>query len=742
MGNLSFRQKLTVFKDRLTNSSAIFAKIIAQLWKAKVWLNENKPFHKVRFSAYKCFSRVNDESSKRPLKALGSYLSTLDGLAISGDIALASMLIQINPELKESIIYWIAQENEIHDLGSEVLGIPTVSINSIPSEVKHVFLSCLNSVDLHNTKCKLPENIHAIEPSKITQLDWKAVPAHAWIFEKPSVYPTRLPEVRLREGIDLLLLDCPAKNLGLMPNGLAYVHNALKKEGINFQTFDIDVVMYHTFHMHRILDGAHEIRTPSGKLLPTDPWGMDMTLTWQNEDSFEYFKPQIDALVQEIILVKPKILALSIHDSNVLSSRYVVEQVRKDLPDIIVLVGGYSCLDPNIGLRAFPLADYMTIAEADLTVGPLVREILSGSVPKDMPGVLSQHDSPQRQFSPGPLPHNLDELDFPNYEWFDLQLYRGHMGNHTAPIVGSRGCRWSRCRFCTERFFWRTRTPENFIQELLWLYERGYKKFSFNDSDFNCDHDFVKSVCLKIIELNLNVTFYGQLRVHPKNTLEFFHLLRRAGFRSLHFGADAWSTHTLKIASKGYTTSLIEKNLRDCAQAGLVSEVNLIVGYPGETESDIQETIDNIVKLKDYISIFSVLNPLMMKVGSVFWEEGAKYKISYRQDKNKLFEKFPFGIPANMWYSDDPYIDHKVRAERVYRISKTLDENGITLGHVARQRLREMQQKRDVLRAGEITIDQSSDEGEISDVTQVTPRLVVPFGMSFYATAVSRKPGR
>ena len=48
-------------------------------------------------------------------------------------------------------------------------------------------------------------------------------------------------KIEFRKNLDMLLLDCPARNLSMMPNGLGYVHNALKKTNINYQTFDLDM---------------------------------------------------------------------------------------------------------------------------------------------------------------------------------------------------------------------------------------------------------------------------------------------------------------------------------------------------------------------------------------------------------------------------------------------------------------------------------------------------------------------
>ena len=76
------------------------------------------------------------------------------------------------------------------------------------------------------------------------------------------------------------------------------------------------------------------------------------------------------------------------------------------------------------------------------------------------------------------MPHNLDSIEFPKYEWFDnLDLYTNYNGYQLTPIIASRGCRWSRCTFCAERFYWRIRSPENFVDEL--------KSFSIHGIDIN-----------------------------------------------------------------------------------------------------------------------------------------------------------------------------------------------------------------------------------------------------------------
>ena len=51
-----------------------------------------------------------------------------------------------------------------------------------------------------------------------------------------------------------MLIDSPSRNLSLMPNGLGYVYNALKKEKLKFDILDLDIITYHRFHSKRIYD--------------------------------------------------------------------------------------------------------------------------------------------------------------------------------------------------------------------------------------------------------------------------------------------------------------------------------------------------------------------------------------------------------------------------------------------------------------------------------------------------------
>lgn len=215
--------------------------------------------------------------------------------------------------------------------------------------------------------------------------------------------------------------------------------------------------------------------------------------------------------------------------------------------------------------------------------------------------------------------------------------------------------------------------------------ERGSHDFHFNESDMNSDPDTLLAICDEIIRRKLNVSLCGQLRVDKRGTREFFVRLRAAGCTSLRFGVDGWSDHTLRLQRKGYNMRLVEENLRHCHDAGIRVAVNLVLGVPGETEDDIQEAIANFLKNKSHIDLVESVNTLILAAGSEYYRDPDRHQIRFRGDKADLYQKHPHAIPPELWYSEDPYIDHEVRAQRLKAVYTGLTEGGIAVGGFARK---------------------------------------------------------
>jgi radical SAM superfamily enzyme YgiQ (UPF0313 family) len=655
---------------------------------------------RIRFSAHQCFARDGGADDRRCLRLLADHLKTCVSLAVYvRDGEFFGYLLKHCPDLRGDIRCIVRTGGQTS--AADFDGIPVVRPEALPAEIRTVFLGETLTHPRMQMRKDLPQRVRVLEPDVLQEIGLRHLPARAWTpWARDIIYPIDVPEIEFEPGLDMLLIDCPARNLGLMPNGVGYVHNALKQVNIKHEARDLDIILYHRFHIRRLFDEGGTIRLPSGRTLPADPWQAEHYDLWSDPEILDYWEPEIQEIVAKIAAARPKVLGLSIHACNEHFSRTVVERVKAALPEVVILVGGFSCYSPDIGLRGFPLADYMCVGEADLTVGPLVARLAAGERPANTPGVLSRYDAPGAPFLPAPMPHDLDLIEHPRYEWYDLSVYRNYNGYQLTPVIASRGCRWSRCTFCAERFYWRIRSPKAFVDELEWLVGEGCRLFMFNESDLNGKPEIVLEICDEIIRRKLNVRLTGQLRIHKKSDRAFYQKLRQAGFVALRFGVDAFSENTLRLQKKGYTTATICQNLKDCWEAGIYTEVNWVIGVPGETDEDIEEGIELILRNKPYIGRLANLNPLILVTGGVYWLEPEKHSIHFRGDKEELYRAYPRAIPANLWYSNDPYIDENVRKRRFERIVLALHEGKFDVGAWAARVIEDVQKNRDVARTG------------------------------------------
>ena len=471
---------------------------------------------RVAFSVHRCFSQF-DGDSRELLRRLAEHLSDKQGLVL-WDGPLLAPLMEMAPGLRGCVRAIITTEPRPAADGR----IPECRAEHLPDGTRTVFLCQTRAVERMDARNALPDSVDVVDAGMLTQMCRDAIPPRAWTAIGKHIYPIRLPGISFSPGLELILIDCPARNLALMPNGLAYVHNALKKTGIAFETFDLDIVTYHRYHVSRLFDEGGTVALPSGREMPADPWQAEHYDLWGDPEIVAYFSPIIEEAAAAIVTAAPKMLGLSVQQCSEAFSRQLVQRVKAALPDIVILVGGFSCYNADIGLKAFPDADYMCIGEADLTVGPLVKRISAGERPKDLPGVVSRFDTEGRMFVPAPMPHNLDQIEFPRYEWADLSIYRNFNGYQLVPIIASRGCRWSRCTFCAERFYWRIRSAENFVDELEWLVDRGCTLFMFNESDLNGMPEKLLEICDEIIRRDIKVRLTGQLRINKSSDRAFY----------------------------------------------------------------------------------------------------------------------------------------------------------------------------------------------------------------------------
>jgi hypothetical protein len=644
----------------------------------------------LRFSAARCFPMTGEEKELAALRRLVAHLQRAGGqLAAFRQGPFLDFLLDHAPEAAAAIQVIVDPASQ----AGEHRGIPVVSsLSALPIEVSTIFIAHTLAEPTFRVRSQIPRWLKVFAPDIIAD-ELPGDEPYGMIRSEASIYPMVLPELEVRPGLDLLLLDLPARAGQQISVGFSYVHSALKRSSLNFQSMDLDPIWYHRFQMSRLLDLGCEPVMANGVKVSAEAWGYNERI-WVDPRQWPFivahFEEQIEELIAAIVGARPKIVAMSVHARNEWITRHLARRLKVILPETVILVGGHSCYSEPFGRGAFPEHDYMVIGEADSVVGPLAERLARGERPGNVPGVISVYDDPKRPFLPGPQPHNLDALGGVALDvWEDFnQIYQTYWGGRSTAIPLTRGCVWSRCSFCAERFAFRTRSPIQYVDEMEAIMATGRGgNFSASDSDFGGQPEVLHQLCEEIVRRNLKVTFGGQIRLNKNYDVDFFKLMKAAGMSYLNFGADAFTENTIRRQAKGYTIETLLKNHRDCAEAGIQPWINIVMGIPGETEQDVDDTIQLLSQNRDCFPLVNNINPCLLVQNSVYWFQPEKHNIHFYGDKEKLYKRYYFGIPSRLWYSTEPYIDRGVRVKRLSRMISGLTAAGIIVGSEAHTNL-------------------------------------------------------
>jgi anaerobic magnesium-protoporphyrin IX monomethyl ester cyclase len=85
--------------------------------------------------------------------------------------------------------------------------------------------------------------------------------------------------------------------------------------------------------------------------------------------------------------------------------------------------------------------------------------------------------------------------------------------------------------------------------------------------------------------------------------------LRNAGMSTIYYGVESGSQRVLDLMKKGITLKQAENAVRNAKNVGLEVLASFILGYPGETEEEMNKTIDFSIKLDPDYSQYSILTP-------------------------------------------------------------------------------------------------------------------------------------
>jgi len=311
----------------------------------------------------------------------------------------------------------------------------------------------------------------------------------------------------------------------------------------------------------------------------------------------------LDGQLLEIMGSAPDIVGLSVVFPEQLATALALarrlREGRGRGPEIII--GGAMATAVDVGslLEACPYVDAVAAGEGE----PVMAHLARGGALGSAPGVTLRG----RPWSPnrGAPPVDLERLPRPDFS--DLDLRRYAVERPVLPVLLSRGCRWSRCRFCAHNASYgryRRKRVDVFVEELSW-YRRELGVSHFYLADQYVGPADLGAVADRITAVGLDIRFSVMARPTAGFTAPLLSKLRAAGCVWVSWGVETGSQRLADLAGKGISIARARRVVELAHRAGISNLLMMLYGLPAGTDADLRETFDFIDAVAPSVDAFT-----------------------------------------------------------------------------------------------------------------------------------------
>ena len=314
----------------------------------------------------------------------------------------------------------------------------------------------------------------------------------------------------------------------------------------------------------------------------------------------EYFQDWLDKTSFKDI----NIVGISISFAKqVLPSLLLASFIKEKYPNIFILVGGSMMAHMNHS--AFPtmlsIFDAIVQREGEYPICRIIKCLEKGDKLSPQCGAFYL-DANGNLVEPTKMPRvSSVNSQCPIFDGIDFSRYI--IPSPVVPLQISRQCYWGKCTFCCLNTAYEYKdyrhTSEqvvNFMSEISSKY--GISTFEFIDDAIA--PSFANVLSDMIMQHKLNVSWFAYARLDSGFSKDLLGKMYKSGCVGLKFGLESASESVLKAMNKGIDLEIIPSIISNAQEVGMCCQVAFFVGFPTETESDRNQTIEfiknNVIK--------------------------------------------------------------------------------------------------------------------------------------------------
>ena len=363
-------------------------------------------------------------------------------------------------------------------------------------------------------------------------------------------------------------------------------------------------------------------------------------------------------IASQLLETEPDAIGFTALGCNFVAVAKIARHIKQRSPKTLILLGGphSTVLESQIMLK-FTDFDVLVRGEAEETIVPVLDALDSGRELSAIRGI-SYRDGSRVCRSPvdaGVM--DVDRLPMAAFHVYPIK----ELGIRSMRVEAGRGCPFH-CTFCSTATFFGRKYRVKAAQKLVG--ELKYINSTYNIADFSLQHDLFTVNRRKVLEFCEEVrpcsfSWTCSARIDCVDS-ELLREMARSGCRGIFFGVETGSSKLQELVKKRLDISLLAPTLTNAKELGINVTTSFITGFPEETLSDLQATLeclDGCNRISPTTTRLQ-LNLLTPEPGTALYEEN-KNQLSYDGHiSNFNFPTLDTDEPALLQGNPDIFMNH------------------------------------------------------------------------------------
>lgn len=245
-------------------------------------------------------------------------------------------------------------------------------------------------------------------------------------------------------------------------------------------------------------------------------------------------------------------------------------------------------------------ADVVVIGEGEQTMEELLRCMDDNGELEEVAGIAFLQDNQVIRTAERTLLRSIDDLPIPFREGIVLERYlevwKQYHGTSSVSISTMRGCPYT-CRWCSRAVYggtYRRRSPAAVADEMEHIRDRYHPDaLWFVDDVFTINHRWLEGFASELAKRDLRIPYECITRADRLNE-RAVELLKTTGCFRVWIGAESGSQRIIDAMDRRVKVEQVREMIQLSKHYGIQTGTFIMVGYPGETEEDILETIHHL----------------------------------------------------------------------------------------------------------------------------------------------------